>query len=84
MGPPELLLTDSAKDFRPGPSCVDDGRVWFIGDEIGGPAPGGRPPEKDAMVNTKVHLKQEIILEQNEATAWLGCSIPLVLAQTDC
>ena len=34
MGPPKLLLTDSAKDFRPGPSCVDDGRVWFIGDEF--------------------------------------------------
>ena len=31
VGPPELLLTDSAKKFRPGPSCVDDWRVWLIG-----------------------------------------------------
>ena len=58
VGPPELLLTDSATDFRPGPSCIDYGRVWFIGDEIGGPASGGRPPEKYTMVNTTVYLKQ--------------------------
>ena len=59
VGPPELLLTDSAKDFRPGPSCVGDVRVWFIG----GPASGGGPPEKVGMVNTTVHLKQTKTIE---------------------
>ena len=66
--PPELFLTTSAIDFKPGPRFValivgdfrpglfsiDDARVWFSG----GPTPGGWPPEKVAMANTKVHLKQ--------------------------
>ena len=71
-GPPELLLTASAIVFKPGPwflahivgdvcplLCVTDAKVWFMG----GPAPGGWPPEEVAMADTKVYLKQLIVLE---------------------
>ena len=58
-GPPELFLTTSAIDFKPGPwifallvgdfrpgtTCVTDVRVWLSG----GPTPGGWPPEKVAI-----------------------------------
>ena len=72
VGPPELFLTASAMVFKPGlivkslivgdvrPSFrVSDEMVWVVG----GPAPGGWPPEEVAMANSKVYLKQLIDIE---------------------
>ena len=75
MGPPELFLTASAMVFKPGliVKSLIVGDVRPVGDEmvwlLGGPAPGGWPPEKVGMANSKVYLKQQIDIELKNRTS---------------
>ena len=78
VGPPEQFLTASAMVFKPvlivKSLIVGDVRPSFrVGDEmvwlLGGPAPGGWPPEKVGMANSKVYLKQQIDIELKNRTS---------------